>query len=361
MSRRSPTSAASRPRSSSRTSSRRSIIRWYSHTTNGSSTARGIAQSATDSVARSLCTDGVRTRYLGAVRRATHWEGVDLEWGSRPDIDDYVRWSGTRCHHDAYGLTRQERLDVIADYVESDAPTLDLQTCNVRMDGNCRRCEKCYRTAVGLRLSGLEPTAHGYPFDETEYDRIRRTLEGGEWELGEDERYMWADIRDRVRETTPESAAERAFRVAGRRRPRGARLGGRTAAVGSTLARRREERSDSTLQRGVPGGKIGADRTRARAFGAVTSQGHTDWLPETGRYFSSVSSRTPTSIGGPSSSSSLRRRPESWSVTPRRTTGPDRSSSGLPPRTPRPTARRSVPVWTECDGRYRVPRRPRRS
>ncbi|TYT63525.1 hypothetical protein [Natrialba swarupiae] len=150
---------------------------------------------------------GISELYVGA----THWEGVDLEWGSRPDIDDYVRWSGTRCHHDAYGLTRQERLDVIADYVESDAPTLDLQTCNVRMDGNCGRCEKCYRTAVGLRLSGLEPTAHGYPFDETEYDRIRRTLEGGEWELGEDERYMWADIRDRVRETTPESAAERAF------------------------------------------------------------------------------------------------------------------------------------------------------
>ncbi|MEY7849680.1 hypothetical protein AB7C87_10845 [Natrarchaeobius sp. A-rgal3] len=142
---------------------------------------------------------------------ATHWDGVDLEWGSRPDIDDYVRWSGTRCHHDAYDLTRQERLDVIADYVETDAPTLELQTCNVRMDGNCGDCEKCYRTAVGLRLSGLEPTAHGYPFSEAEYDRIRRALEGGEWELGEDERYMWADIRDRVRETTPDSPAERAF------------------------------------------------------------------------------------------------------------------------------------------------------
>ncbi len=142
---------------------------------------------------------------------ATHWEGIDLEWGSRPDIDDHVRWSGTQCHHDGYELTRQERLDVIADYIDREEPTLELQTCNRRMDGNCGECEKCYRTAVGLRLSGLEPTAHGYPFSHRDYDEIRRALEGGAWELGEDERYMWADIRDRVRETEPESPQERAF------------------------------------------------------------------------------------------------------------------------------------------------------
>ncbi len=142
---------------------------------------------------------------------ATHWEGIDLEWGSRPDIDERVRWAGTQCHHDAYELTRQERLDVIADYVDEAAPDLQLQTCNVRMDGNCSRCEKCYRTAVGLRLSGLDPTDHGYQFDDEEYHDLRQSLERGEWILGQDERYMWEDICDRVRETEPRSAAERAF------------------------------------------------------------------------------------------------------------------------------------------------------
>ncbi|EMA35261.1 hypothetical protein [Halobiforma nitratireducens] len=150
---------------------------------------------------------GVEDLYVAA----THWDGVDLEWGSCPEIDDRVRWAGTRCHHDGYGLTRQERVDVIADYVEQAAPTLELQTCNRRMDGNCGECEKCYRTAVGLRLSGLDPTAHGYPFSHEEYDELRRAMERGRWELGEDERYMWADIRDRVRETEPTSAAERRF------------------------------------------------------------------------------------------------------------------------------------------------------
>ncbi|MFP8952571.1 hypothetical protein ACLI4Z_06290 [Natrialbaceae archaeon A-arb3/5] len=142
---------------------------------------------------------------------ATHWEGIDLEWGSCPDIDDYVRWNGTRCHHDAYELTRQERLDVIADYVETDSPTLELQTCNDRMDGNCGRCEKCYRTAIGLRLSGLDPTAHGYPFSNEDYEAVRSSLEGGEWVLGQDERYMWADIRERARITEASDSSERAF------------------------------------------------------------------------------------------------------------------------------------------------------
>ncbi|WP_254764795.1 hypothetical protein [Natrinema marinum] len=142
---------------------------------------------------------------------ATHWDGIDLEWGSRPDIDDHVRWAGTQCHHDSYDLTRQERLDVIADYVREEDPNLQLQTCNDRMDGNCGECEKCYRTAVGLRLAGLEPAQHGYPFSDADYRDLRRSLERGDWVLGQDERHMWADIRDRARETEPATPAETAF------------------------------------------------------------------------------------------------------------------------------------------------------
>ena len=142
---------------------------------------------------------------------ATHWDGIDLEWGSRPDIDERVRWAGTACHHDAYELSRQERIDVIADYVRTEDPDLQLQTCNDRMDGNCGECEKCYRTAVGLRLAGLEPSHHGYPFSDADYRDLRRSLERGDWVLGQDERHMWDDIRERAAETEPATPAERRF------------------------------------------------------------------------------------------------------------------------------------------------------
>ena len=142
---------------------------------------------------------------------ATHWDGIDLEWGSRPDIDDNVRWQGTNCHHDCYDLTRQERIDLIAEYVETEKRELQLQTCNNRMDHNCGSCEKCYRTAVGLELSGLDPTVFGYDFRNKDYERIRRSFESGEWVLGLDEQYMWEDLRKRTDDCEPDSPAEEAF------------------------------------------------------------------------------------------------------------------------------------------------------
>ncbi len=159
-----------------------------------------------------LCAPLAYARGMGELSiAATHWEGVDLEWGSRPEIDERVRWTGTDCRHEVYDLTRQERLDLIADYVRTDAPGLALQTCNVRLDGNCSECEKCYRTSIGLRLAGLDPNDHGYRFEDADYRIVREAFEDGSWILGEDERLMWADIRERVRETEPRSAPERAF------------------------------------------------------------------------------------------------------------------------------------------------------
>ena len=142
---------------------------------------------------------------------ATHWEGIDLAWGSRPDVDDAVAWSGTDCHHDGYHLTRQERIDRIAAYVDASSTPLSLHTCNERFDTNCGRCEKCYRTAVGLRLAGVDPNELDYRFDDADYDAIRRAFENGDWVIGEDERYMWEDIQDRAREVEPETGPERSF------------------------------------------------------------------------------------------------------------------------------------------------------
>ncbi len=159
-----------------------------------------------------LCAPMAATRGIETLHvAATHWDGIDLEWGSCPEVDESVRWTGTRCHHDGYQLTRQERLDVIADYVRTQAPDLSLQTCNIRMDGNCGDCEKCYRTAIGLRLADLKPADHGYAFDDGDYAHVRAALEGGEWELGTDEYHMWADLRERACTVEARSSREQAF------------------------------------------------------------------------------------------------------------------------------------------------------
>ncbi len=150
---------------------------------------------------------GIEDLYIAA----THWDGIDLEWGSRPDIDNHIRWANTICHHDCHGLTRQERLDKIAEHVNREGEMIQLQTCNKRADSNCSACEKCYRTAIGLRLAGLDPNKHGYAFEDQSYVRARKAFENGEWVLGQDERYMWEDIRERVTVVEPRSAPERDF------------------------------------------------------------------------------------------------------------------------------------------------------
>jgi hypothetical protein len=85
--------------------------------------------------------------------------------------------------------------EFVADYVRSECPDFQLHTCNDE-EGNCGRCEKCCRTAIGLFLAGLDPAAHGYEGGEGLFEHARTCLEAGRWVLGEDERVMWADIRD---------------------------------------------------------------------------------------------------------------------------------------------------------------------
>ncbi|MHB9286502.1 hypothetical protein ACKVMT_05625 [Halobacteriales archaeon Cl-PHB] len=139
--------------------------------------------------------DGLGTLYVAA----THTEEFDVPWGSHPTIDDNVAWTATEGKHDGYGLSRQEKLELIADYIRQDAPTLTLRTCtNDEAGGNCGECEKCYRTAVGLLLAGVDPNDHGYELHSETYERIRAGFENGEWLLGEDERFMWEDIQRHV-------------------------------------------------------------------------------------------------------------------------------------------------------------------
>lgn len=130
---------------------------------------------------------------------ATHTAAFEEPWGSHPEIDDHVAWAGTSAHHDCYDLSRQEKLERIAEFVEREAPGLTIRSCHESAaGGNCNDCEKCARTIVGLLLAGLDPDRHGYDVDDGTFTEIRERLTAGEWELGEDERFMWRDLQGHV-------------------------------------------------------------------------------------------------------------------------------------------------------------------
>jgi hypothetical protein len=123
-------------------------------------------------------------------------DSVQIPWGSHPEIDNYVRWTGTNSIHDGYELSRQEKVEYLADYLKNKNPELFIRACNEsRSDKNCSKCEKCSRTILGLELAGINPNKHGFAVHSDTFLRIKRNLAKRKWGFGDDEEFMWTDLQ----------------------------------------------------------------------------------------------------------------------------------------------------------------------
>lgn len=143
---------------------------------------------------------------------STHTDEFDYPWGSHPSIDNHVRWGTATVTHDGYELGRQEKIYRIAEFIERADPDLTLYTCNEGAGTNCNDCEKCYRTAIGLLLAGLDPTSRGYDIGPGDLETARERIEAGEWLVDENIRFMWKDLQAHARDGFDhESPAARSF------------------------------------------------------------------------------------------------------------------------------------------------------
>jgi hypothetical protein len=125
---------------------------------------------------------------------ATHSVDNPVAWGSCPDIDNNIRWGGTRVVHDGYMFSRQERVIRIAEHYLGDG--VYIRSCYRSGDGlNCCDCEKCYRTIVGLVLAGVDPGDFGFMVGPGTFSGVKDDLLGGRFRFGEDELYMWRDLQ----------------------------------------------------------------------------------------------------------------------------------------------------------------------
>lgn len=143
--------------------------------------------------------DGLDQLYMAA----THSEGFSHPWGSNPDVDGSVRWGRTRCDHDAYELSRQQKVELLSEYVRDvrgEGIDLEINTCNEGTGENCSRCEKCCRTAAAFALTGLDPNDLGFDVDAATYDHVREQLLAGEWIIDENFLFQWEDLQAHARE-----------------------------------------------------------------------------------------------------------------------------------------------------------------
>jgi hypothetical protein len=105
-------------------------------------------------------------RTLSSASIAASYDPSFLEpWGTHPLLDPHYGSSAIEIRHEGFGLTRGERVGVVAAWKEA---LPHLIVCHQAPLGggrlNCGRCEKCLRTMIDLDLAGaLAPPA---PFPE---------------------------------------------------------------------------------------------------------------------------------------------------------------------------------------------------
>lgn len=123
-------------------------------------------------------------------------ESFRIPWGSAPEIDNNVAWTGTQCIHDCFELSRQEKIQFLAEYINRERDMLHVFCCNrSEKMANCCKCEKCSRTITGLTFAGLDPNNHGFNINRYTFLKIKKNLENGAWVFGDDEKYMWTDLQ----------------------------------------------------------------------------------------------------------------------------------------------------------------------
>ncbi len=137
--------------------------------------------------------DGIERLYIAASDTSENPEG----WGSHPDIDNNIGWTGTKVFHDGYEMRRQEKMELCADYIKNVNSQVTIRSCWESKKGdNCSHCEKCSRTIVGLELTGLDPNEYGFRVAADSFLSIEKNLLDHAWEFGDAERFFWEDLKN---------------------------------------------------------------------------------------------------------------------------------------------------------------------
>ena len=79
--------------------------------------------------------------------------------------DNFIKYASGNVFHDAYELTRQEKVKVVTDYYSQIKQTVNIRVC-FKEEENCCQCEKCLRTIFGIFAEGGNPRDFGFELPE---------------------------------------------------------------------------------------------------------------------------------------------------------------------------------------------------
>lgn len=125
----------------------------------------------------------------------------DKPVGTSPEIEGKIRWPEAVIVHDAFAVSRQQKIIEILNFIEKDTPRPALVVCvRPTVDGpNCGKCEKCLRTMAGLIIEGENPRDWGFAHDRDEAGlTIKNAFAQKKVKVLDDQLFLWGELVDRA-------------------------------------------------------------------------------------------------------------------------------------------------------------------
>ncbi|MFC0269948.1 peptidase [Metabacillus herbersteinensis] len=94
---------------------------------------------------------------------------------SDPTVDNEIKFASGMIFHDAYELTRQDKVKVVVDYYSGSKESVDIRVC-FKNEENCCKCEKCLRTIFGIVAEGENPNDYGFALPNNISEHIKTSL-----------------------------------------------------------------------------------------------------------------------------------------------------------------------------------------
>ncbi|MBQ6217768.1 MAG: hypothetical protein IJK53_10340 [Erysipelotrichaceae bacterium] len=121
-------------------------------------------------------------------------EDGKVRCASNPAIDNKVKFANCQVFHDGFECNRQKKIKNIVHYSDKTNDYPPLHVCWETQTGdNCCKCEKCYRTIVGIIAEGGEPELYGFKQYKHEMKDMQQVVLRG---LNKNLVLQWKPIRN---------------------------------------------------------------------------------------------------------------------------------------------------------------------
>ena len=118
---------------------------------------------------------------------------------SDPTTDSQIEFAACRVVHDGYELSRQRKIELIVAQKKDMKERVALRVCSFN-DHNCCRCEKCFRTMLGIVAEGGNIADYDFALEKPFYEALNEHLDNEVQFLDADHIVFWQEVVARMRE-----------------------------------------------------------------------------------------------------------------------------------------------------------------